>query len=148
MKDKHIPALWTCVVASSVVAVLLLVSADKLADSTPAVPEHAGRRIAETEKGPPLVRKEVLAETVEKHLDFLRKLRARDLAYADLTRTLGITLMFLAAIQVTLLFKLQKDCKDDTRTPREPDRHAARPHSSSDERRGHRCSTTSYSSSA
>ncbi len=97
----------------SITAIILIVIASILMISTVDFPHKipdrmAERRISEIQKGPELVKKELLLDSYKRHLNFEDKLRERDIAYAELIKTLSIAVIFIALIQLFLAYILQK----------------------------------------
>ncbi len=97
----------------SITALILIIAASILMISTTDLPHNiptnkVERRISEVQNGPDLIKKELLLDSYKKHLNFENKLRKRDLAYAKLIKTLSIAVIFIALIQLFLVYKLQK----------------------------------------
>ncbi len=106
MNRRTLAGLAVTAAASIVVAAALVILTDRL--PLPSADERAEQRISEVRSGPDLVKKELLVDQYRKHLAFEEALRARDLAYVGLVRTLCLVLVLLALVQLYLLVRLRK----------------------------------------
>ncbi len=109
MNKKYLVGLSVAALISIIVSLTLMSSTTRLPHAIPI--DKAERRISEVQNGPDLIEKELLLDCYRKHFNFENKLRERDLAYIDLIKTLSIAFIFIALIQLFLVYKLQKKIK-------------------------------------
>jgi predicted PurR-regulated permease PerM len=105
----------------SITALILIVVASILMMSTTNFPHNiptkiVEKRISEVQNGPDLIKKELLLDSYKRHLNFENKLMERDIAYAELIKTLSISIIFIALIQLFLVYILHKKNRVLTRT--------------------------------
>ena len=107
MNKKYLFGLHILSLILIIVALFIVGSTNALPNSVPT--DKAEKRISEIQNGPNLIRKELLLDCYKKHLNFENKLRERDLAYVELVKILSIAVIFIALIQLFLVYKLQKE---------------------------------------
>ncbi len=109
MNKSYLISLSITSVIPIIIALILMVSTTRLPHKV--LSAKAERRISQVQEWPDLIKKELLLDSYRKHLNFEYALRERDLAYAELIKTLSIALIFIASIQLILIYKLQKKVK-------------------------------------
>ena len=109
MNKKYLFGLSVASLILILVATILMASTTRLPHSISI--DKAERRISEVQNGPNIIKKELLLNSYKKHLHFENKLRERDVAYVELIKTLSIAFIFIALIQLFLVYKLQKKNK-------------------------------------
>ncbi len=109
MNKKYLFGLSIAALISIIAALILMTSTTRLPHGISI--DKVERRISAVQNGPDLIKKELLLDCYRKHFNFENKLKERDLAYVELIKTLSIAFIFIALIQLFLVYKLQKEIK-------------------------------------
>jgi len=106
MNKKYLFGLSITALILIVVASILMISTTNSSHNIPT--KLVDKRISEVQNGPDLIKKELLLESYKRHLNFENKLMERDIAYAELIETLSLSIIFIALIQLFLVYILHK----------------------------------------
>ncbi len=110
MYKKYLIGLFVTALASMIITIILTISVTYLPLSVPVY--RMERIISKIQKGPNQINKQLLLDCYKKHLNFENKLRARDLAYVKLIKTLSVAYVFIILIQLFLAYRLLKEWQE------------------------------------